>query len=79
MGKLKEQLMEEIMEEVYAEVTDEAFAQYGYNKPFYYLTHMGETKRFITQGKFIATLAVLRMNHPFVQLTQATPMPKRKK
>jgi hypothetical protein len=55
---------------------------YGYAKPLFWI-RMPDGKRtnMITRGKLVASLAVLRMNYPFLKLQQVgeLPKPKRKK
>jgi hypothetical protein len=55
--------------------------QYGHNGAFYWI-EMPDEKRnhFITRGKFMASLAVLRMNYPGLKLKPVgtLPAPKRK-
>lgn len=55
--------------------------RYGYNQPFYWV-QMPDGKRdhMITRGKLMASLAVLRMNYPYLklELVGALPKPKRK-
>ena len=56
--------------------------RYGYAKPFYWID-MPDSKRshMITRGKLMASLAVLRMNYPYLRFMQVgkLPEPKRKK
>jgi hypothetical protein len=55
---------------------------YGYTKPFYWIQMPdGEANRMITRGKLLASLAVLRMNYPYLRFMQVgkLPEPKRKK
>ncbi len=56
--------------------------RYGYTKPFYWIQMPdGKRSHMITRGKLTASLAVLRMNYPFIKLEQVgeLPPPKRKK
>lgn len=55
--------------------------KYGYTKPFYWIEMPdGQSTRCITRGKFMASLAVLRMNYPSLKLQPVgtLPAPKRK-
>lgn len=55
--------------------------KYGYTKPFYWIEMPdGQSTRCITRGKFVASLAVLRMNYPSLKLQPVgtLPAPKRK-
>lgn len=60
------------MEDVYAEYTVvDGSVEYGYNAPFYWVRMPdGEIKRMITKGKMLATLAVIRINEPQIELKQ---------
>lgn len=52
---------------------------YGYSRPFYWIEMPdGECNHCITYGKFMASLAVLRMNYPYLKLEQKGELPKRK-
>lgn len=56
-------------------------AKFGFTKPFYWIEMPdGKCKHFITRGKFVASLAVLRMNYPDIKLQPVgtLPAPKRK-
>lgn len=55
--------------------------RYGFSKPFFWIEMPdGKRNRFITRGKLVASLAVLRMNFPGLKLQPvgALPAPKRK-
>ena len=48
----------------------------GYNKPFYWIVMPdGKRSHFITRGKFTASLAVLRMNYPYIKFVADAPLP----
>lgn len=52
---------------------------YGYSKPFYWMRYPdGEVKHMITRGKLMASLAVLRMNSPYVNLKLEGKLPEKK-
>ena len=53
--------------------------RFGHNKPFYWI-EMPDNKRshMITRGKLTASLAVLRMNYPYLKLKQVGELPKPK-
>lgn len=73
MNDLSKQLMEKIMNEVYEEAVMEQAerVEYGYNAPFYWVRMPdGTTKKMITKGKMLATLAVVRINDPHMELKQ---------
>jgi hypothetical protein len=56
-------------------------AKFGFTKPFYWIEMPdGKRNHFITRGKFMASLAVLRMNYPDIKLQPVgtLPAPKRK-
>lgn len=56
--------------------------RYGYTKPFFWIEMPdGKRNHMITRGKFVASLAVLRMNYTGINLIQVgeLPPPKRKK
>ena len=54
--------------------------QYGYNQPFYWMEMPdGKRSHMITRGKLAASLAVLRMNYPFLKLQQVGELPKPKR
>lgn len=56
--------------------------KYGFGKPFYWIEMPdGKRNHFITRGKFMASLAVLRMNYPDLKLQPVgtLPAPKVKK
>lgn len=56
--------------------------KYGYAKPYYWIEMPdGKRTRCITRGKFMASLAVLRMNYPSIKLQPVgtLPAPKVKK
>lgn len=56
--------------------------RYGFTKPYYWIEMPdGKRNHFITRGKFMASLAVLRMNYPDLKLQPVgtLPAPKRKK
>lgn len=54
--------------------------RFGYAQPLYYIQHPDGTRQhFITRAKFIATLAVLRLNHPDLKLSGQIPPPKQRK
>ncbi len=62
-------------------VKDLSTVQYGYAKPFYWVRMPdGKVSHMITRGKLTASLAVLRMNYPFIklELVGRLPEPKRK-
>ena len=55
--------------------------KYGFGKPFFWIEMPdGKRNHFITRGKFMASLAVLRMNYPDLKLQPVgtLPAPKRK-
>ena len=55
--------------------------RYGFSKPFFWIEMPdGKRNRFITRGKLVASLAVLRMNFPGIKLQPVgtLPEPKRK-
>jgi hypothetical protein len=55
--------------------------KFGFAKPFFWIEMPdGKRNHFITRGKFMASLAVLRMNHPDIKLQPVgtLPAPKRK-
>jgi hypothetical protein len=55
--------------------------KYGFDKPFFWIEMPdGKRNHFITRGKFMASLAVLRMNYPDLKLQPVgtLPAPKRK-
>jgi hypothetical protein len=55
--------------------------KYGFGKPFFWIEMPdGKRNHFITRGKFMASLAVLRMNYPNIKLQPVgtLPAPKRK-
>lgn len=64
------------------ELTKELNAvKYGYAAPFFWIEMPdGKRNHMITRGKFMASLAVLRMNYPHVKLKLVgqLPQPKRK-
>ncbi len=63
-------------------VEDLSTVEYGYDKPFFWIRMPdGKLTHCITRGKLVASLAVLRMNYPFMKLQQVgeLPPPKRKK
>lgn len=73
MNDLSKQLMEKIMNEVYEEAVMEQAerVEYGYNNPFYWVRMPdGKVKHMITKGKMLATLAVIRINEPHIELKQ---------
>lgn len=48
----------------------------GYSKPFYWMKMPdGKKSNFITRGKFTASLAVLRMNYPYIKFVADAPLP----
>lgn len=52
---------------------------YGYTKPFYWMRYPnGTVKNMITRGKLMASLAVLRMNSPYVNLKLEGKLPEKK-
>ena len=56
--------------------------KYGFGKPFFWIEMPdGKRTRCITRGKFMASLAVLRMNYPDIKLQPVgtLPAPKAKK
>jgi hypothetical protein len=56
-------------------------AKFGFTKPYYWIEMPdGKRTRCITRGKFMASLAVLRMNYPNIKLQPVgtLPAPKRK-
>ena len=56
--------------------------KYGFGKPFFWIEMPdGKRNHFITRGKFMASLAVLRMNYPNIKLQPVgtLPAPKVKK
>lgn len=54
--------------------------RYGYAKPFYWIDMPdSERSHMITRGKLMASLAVLRMNYPFMKLQQVGELPKPKR
>ena len=61
------------------EVEELNTVRYGYAKPFYWI-EMPDNKRshMITRGKLTASLAVLRMNYPYLKLKQVGELPKPK-
>lgn len=65
--------------EVFARELDTV--RYGFTKPYYWIEMPdGKRTRCITRGKFMASLAVLRMNYPSLKLQPVgtLPAPKRK-
>lgn len=55
--------------------------KFGFTKPYYWIEMPdGKRTRCITRGKFVASLAVLRMNYPNIKLQPVgtLPAPKRK-
>lgn len=55
--------------------------RYGFTKPYYWIEMPdGKRNHCITRGKFVASLAVLRMNYPGLKLQPVgtLPAPKRK-
>lgn len=53
--------------------------EYGYTYPCYWATDVIQTKRFFTQRKFLAYLAVQRMNGMKLKLVGTLPPYKGKK
>lgn len=54
--------------------------KFGFNKPLYWIEMPdGKRSHFITQGKFAASLAIIRMNSPSVKLEVVGVMPPSKK
>jgi hypothetical protein len=54
--------------------------KYGFGKPFYWIEMPdGKRNHFITRGKFMASLAVLRMNYPDLKLKPVGTLPAPKK
>lgn len=53
--------------------------EYGYTAPFYWTRDVIQTKRFFTQRKFLAYLAVERMNGMKLKLVGTLPPYKGKK
>ncbi len=54
--------------------------KYGFDKPFYWIEMPdGKRNHFITRGKFMASLAVLRMNYPDLKLQPVGTLPAPKK
>lgn len=54
---------------------------YGYTKPFYWIEMPdGRRSHMITRGKLVASLAVLRMNYPHInlELIGKLPLPKKR-
>jgi hypothetical protein len=59
---------------------DLSIVEYGYAKPFYWVQMPdGKRNHMITRGKLVASLAVLRMNYPFIKLKQVGELPKPKR
>lgn len=55
--------------------------RYGYANPFFWIDMPdGKRQHMITRGKLMASLAVLRMNYPYLnlQLVGQLPQPKRR-
>jgi hypothetical protein len=65
--------------EVEAQEIDFDLVEYGYTAPFYWVRDVLQTKRFFTQRKFLAYLAVERMNGKNLRLVGKLPAYKRKK
>ena len=62
-------------------LTELGTVPYGFTKPYYWFRMPdGKLTRCITRGKFMASLAVLRMNYPSLKLQPVgtLPAPKRK-
>lgn len=54
--------------------------RYGYANPFFWIDMPdGKRNHMITRGKLVASLAVLRMNYPFIKLKQVGELPKPKR
>lgn len=58
---------------------DPMLVEYGFTAPFYWTRDIMQTKRFFTQRKFIAALAVERMNGMKLKLVGVLPPYKGKK
>ena len=53
---------------------------YGYAQPLFWVQMPdGKRSHMITRGKLAASLAVLRMNYPFLKLQQVGELPKPKR
>ncbi len=53
---------------------------YGYANPLFWIQMPdGKRNHMITRGKLVASLAVLRMNYPFLKLQQVGELPKPKR
>ena len=52
---------------------------YGYSKPFYWMRFPdGRVQHMITRGKLMASMAVLRMNYPYINLKLEGKLPEKK-
>lgn len=52
---------------------------YGYSKPFYWFRYPdGRTQHMITKGKLLASMAVLRMNYPYINFKLEGKLPEKK-
>jgi hypothetical protein len=86
MMNLQEQVLEDKASEFDQVWVDELTKElntvkYGYATPFFWIEMPdGKRNHMITRGKFMASLAVLRMNYPHIklELVGQLPQPKRK-
>lgn len=52
---------------------------YGYSKPFYWIRFPdGKVQHMITKGKLMASMAVLRMNYPYINFKLEGKLPEKK-
>lgn len=60
-------------------VADLNTISYGYSKPFYWLRFPdGKVQHMITKGKLMASMAVLRMNYPYINFKLEGKLPEKK-
>lgn len=76
MNTLEQQVIQDEFESFMNDISTLA---YGYSKPFYWIRFPdGKVQHMITKGKLMASMAVLRMNYPYINFKLEGKLPEKK-